>query len=209
MVNNMGKFRSGSGTKAVALAIVLVGAAGLGYGIWRVHTARVSLKKPPEPAPRVAVDAEPVAPVQPVVEAPEPVVPPVQEPPAVPEYVEPPAIEPQRSLADAAGGPPMGGGFGQGFGGNDGQIFQRVFGDIKLTPEEEDRFRQGMASAIQRFWTMNEADRQAEMDRLRSLGEQWQAMNETEREAALVRARERFENWRISGAVELPPLSLD
>ncbi|HEX42945.1 MAG TPA: hypothetical protein ENN81_12940 [Phycisphaerales bacterium] len=205
----MGKFRSGSGTKAVALAIVLVGAAGLGYGIWRVHAARASLKKPPEPAPRVAVDIEPVAPVQPVVEAPEPAFPPLQEPPAVPEYVEPPAIEPQRSLADVAGGPPMGGGFGQGFGGNDGQIFQRVFGDIKLTPEEEDRFRQGMSQAIQRFWTMSEGDRQAEMERLRSMGERWQGMNESDREAAMQRVRARFDEWRTSGGTELPPLSLD
>ncbi len=209
MVNNMGKLESGSGTKVVALAIVLVGAAGLGYGIWRIYTARTSLKEPPVPAPRVAVDVEPVAPVQPVVEAPEPVVPPVHELPAVPEYVEPPAIEPQRSLADAAGGPPMGGGFGQGFGGNDGQIFQRVFGDIKLTPEEEDRFRQGMSQAIARFWTMNEADRQAEMERLRSMGERWQGMNETDREAAMQRVRARFDQWRTSGAAELPPLSLD
>ena len=62
---------------------------------------------------------------------------------------------------------------------------------------------------MERFWSLSEEDRQAEMDRMRGMREQWEGMSEDEREGAMGRMRDRFEDWRDSGGVDLPELTLD
>jgi hypothetical protein len=62
---------------------------------------------------------------------------------------------------------------------------------------------------MERFWSLSEEQRQAEMARFQDMRIQWENMSDEEREAAMGRMRDRFEDWRASGEVELPPMTLD
>lgn len=196
-------------------AILLVGAVGLGIGVRHIMKVRASLNEQPKPVAqspqkepvRIQEEAEPPRPASPV-------------PEAVPQVVEQPVegIDPAEQLAPPMGPgpvmqpftdqPPMGGAGQMDWGGTS-EIWQRAFSDLQMTPEEQERFQQGMGIAMQRFWGMSESERQEETERMRQMGDRWQAMSEPEREAAIGRIRQRFEDWRNSDAIELPPPSLD
>ena len=75
-----------------------------------------------------------------------------------------------------------------------------TWGNLNLTPEEEDRLRRGFAAMMQRWQSMTPEQQQAEMQRFQEGMQRWQAMSEEERMFAEERMRERFQEWRESGA---------
>ncbi|HEX41750.1 MAG TPA: hypothetical protein ENN81_06775 [Phycisphaerales bacterium] len=201
----------------IAVAIILVGAVGVGFGVRHVRHLRQSLKEMPrmtkgtseiEPEPAAVVDETP----PPVVESVEP----EPEPEPVVEIVEVPVEEPvmeadestvkvvEETPLEPQPQPQPQWQFGQ-----NAALVQQFLADLNLNEEEQVRLREGIAMRMQRFQTMSEQERQEEVARMRQMGERWQAMSEPERQAVLQRMRERFEDWRRSGSAELPELSLD
>ncbi|MBN1125177.1 MAG: hypothetical protein JXA82_09220 [Sedimentisphaerales bacterium] len=87
--------------------------------------------------------------------------------------------------------------------------WQRIWTDLNLSEEEQNRLREGFLVIWERWLTMPDEERQAERQRLLDMRTRWEGMSEQERTQASRRMRDRFQQWRQSGQVELPPLSLD
>ncbi len=102
--------------------------------------------------------------------------------------------------ASFGGGEPSGGGM---------PMWQSIWADLNLTPEEEARLRDGFSIAISRYMSMSPQAQAAERERMAQMRQRWEGMGDEEREATSQRLRDRFEDWRASGRVELPELSLD
>jgi len=187
--------------------VVLVAALGLGFGIrkmrmWRAESnRRVAAEIQAKPAAAEKVGTEPIKEVAEVVE---------EEVVVVAEPNEPVEVEAEQvtkgDSGDAPEPEPM---QGRGMMGQGGERWRQMWADLNLTPEEQARLREGFALAMERWRSMSEEERQAEMARFRGMREQWESMSDEEREGAMGRMRDRFEDWRASGAVELPELTLD
>lgn len=87
--------------------------------------------------------------------------------------------------------------------------WRQMWADLNLTPEEMARLREGWRLAMERWQSMSEDERQAEIGRLNGMRIRWDNMSEEERSQAMERGRQRFEEWRRSGQVELPEITLD
>ena len=88
-------------------------------------------------------------------------------------------------------------------------LWQSIWADLNLTPEEEARLREGFSIAISRYMSMSPQEQAAERERMAQMRRRWESMSDEEREVSSQRLRDRFEDWRASGSVELPELSLD
>lgn len=192
--------------------LVLVAALGVGLGIRKLRTwkaeadqeavthvkAEPKAEKQPEVEPVKREEVEVVDVVdEEVVEAVEPEEEEVEVAAATEEIEEQEPEEERRPMR----GPGMMGGAGE--------RWRQVWADLNFTPEEQERLRAGWQLAMERFRSMSEEDRQAEMARFQDMRAQWEAMSDEERDEAMGRMRDRFEDWRASGAVELPELTLD
>ncbi len=197
----------------IAVAIILVGAVGVGFGVRHVRHLRQSLKEVPQTTSVLPpVEPEPVA----LVEEPPSVVEPVEpEPVGTVEFVEAPVeapvMEADESLAKIVveEAPPEPQPQPQWRLGQNAALIQQFLADLNLNEEEQARLREGIALRMQRIQMMSEQDRQEEFARMRQMGERWQAMGDPERQAVIERMRDRFESWRMGGSAELPELSLD
>lgn len=189
--------------------VVLVVALGMGFGIRKIRIWRAEAEQREAAAIRAKEEAERVAQDEPVKKAVE----------IVEEVVEP--LEPEQEVVVAASTEeaeekdpeedkpqvePM---RGPGMMGGAGERWRQMWANLNLTPEEQERLRAGFQLAMERFWSLSEEERQAEMARFQDMRIQWENMSDEEREATMGRMRDRFEDWRASGAVELPPMTLD
>jgi len=186
------------------VAVVLVAATGLGYGIRQVRwslATRKNLSEPkldaqvvddqpeveavPEPEPEVEiVEAEEIVVEEPVWEEPE------EEAEPEPEVV----AESQRQPWQ----------FGQNAG-----LIQKFFEDLNLNEEEQARLQEGFALMRRQFEQMSEDERWAQFAQMAEMGQRWQNMSDEEREGVTQRMRERYEVWRHSDSIEIPQLTLD
>jgi len=187
-------------TAAIWIALVLVSAAGLGYGIRRIRWSLATRKNLPESKPQAQViESEPEAEI---VQEPEPepevevveidtavTEEPVWEEPedqSQPEVVVEPEPEQWRMGRNS-------GAIQQGFG-----DWRNAWADLNMTQEEQARLREGWRLAVERWQNMPDDERQEQIERMRADWGRWQYMS-----------GERFQQWRESGQIELPEMSLD
>lgn len=186
------------------IAVILIGAAGIGYSIrqirWELATTK-NLSKPEskvierEPQVETEQKPEPESKVEVEVVDAEPVI--VEEP-----VQEEPKVEPEPKVIAGPQRQPW-------YPGQNWGAVQQFFADLNLNKEEQDRLRQGFALMRQRFESMSPEDQQAEMMRMAEMGQRWNNMSDQEREAVTQRMRERYEEWRHSDSIEIPQLTFD
>jgi len=191
-------------TTVIWIALVLAGAACLGYGIKRVRWSLAARKNQSELKPQTQlVDSEPE------VEA-------VPEPQPEPEveiveadeiFVEEPVWaqgedEPEPGVAAEPQSQPWQP--GQNWG-----LIQQFFASLNLNEEEQARLQEGFALMRRRFESMSDEERWAEFAQMAEMGQRWNNMSDQDRRAVTQRMRERYEVWRNSDSIELPEFTLD
>lgn len=189
--------------------VVLVGALAVGFGIRKIRMWRAEADRQEAVAIQAKAEAEREAEARPVKEAVETFEEPVEMVQPEDEVVvtaETEDVVEEKVAGDATEAQPM---RGPGMMGGAGERWRQMWGDLNLTPEEQERLRAGFQLAMERFWSLPEDERQAEMARFQDMRAQWENMSDEDREAAMGRMRDRFEDWRASGEVELPPMTLD
>ncbi len=197
--------------KLWAGALVLVLVLSLGYAIRRIQLANRPVE--PEPTPKVEIagpeQADPPAqePAPQVREAPRQSV--LDETPEAKEANVDPQTRPGEEAAPApepvAAEPQQ----PQWRPGQNGEMIRQFFEELDLTEAEQQRLRAQFMARVQEFQGLSPEERQAEMDRMRRMGEEWQQMNDVQRRAVVDRMKERYEDWRRDPSMDLPELTLD
>jgi hypothetical protein len=87
--------------------------------------------------------------------------------------------------------------------------WRNMWGDLNLTEEQQERVREAMRLAMEKWQNMTDEERQDEMEKMREGFEKWQNMSDEEREDAMEEMRGKFEDWLDSDEAEFPDFSLD